>query len=208
MKVLHIDDHPLILMGIEQLIKKNFPNALFIGCDNKQHFLNELKRHCDLDIIIADLKVKGFDDLEILKPIQLNAACVPVLLYSSMPDSVYALRALKLGASGFLNKIADQNEIISAIQYLLMGKKYVSQEIKESLFSDLSYELGPTPFERLTSREFQIINKVLEGYSTKEICKAFNLKSPTVSTHKTNAFEKLQVTNLIELQNLATIYEL
>ncbi|MCH8556043.1 MAG: response regulator transcription factor [Schleiferiaceae bacterium] len=208
MKIVHIDDHPLILFGVERLIKLNFTNATLVSCETKDFFLKEIKKDTFIDLVIVDIKMEGFDDLSILKPIQLNSPKTAILVYSSMPEAIYGARALKLGAKGYLNKSATPEEILKAIKIVLAGEKYISNTLKDILFDDLADGQTVSPFDRLSAREFEIISKILEGMSTNEICFAFNLKPSTVSTHKAKAFEKLQISNVIELQNLAVLYGL
>jgi two-component system invasion response regulator UvrY len=109
---------------------------------------------------------------------------------------------------GYLDKESDADEIRKAVTAVLNGTVYMSETLKLHFLDDLHTERKENPFEQLSNREIQIAKYLLQGYSLMEIKKALNLHSSTIGTHKTRSFEKLKVRNVIELRELANLYQL
>jgi DNA-binding NarL/FixJ family response regulator len=124
-------------------------------------------------------------------------------------ENMYAKRYLKLGAMGYLRKDASGPEIIKAISTVLNNKRYISPELNEKLLTDLqSNHPAENPFDKLSPREFEIVQHLANGNSVAEISQKLNLHTSTIGTHKARIFEKLECKNIIELNNLAKVHRI
>ncbi|HEX2682487.1 MAG TPA: response regulator transcription factor, partial [Ferruginibacter sp.] len=131
-----------------------------------------------------------------------------VLMFSMSAENIYAKRFMKAGASGFVSKEAPLEDITRAISTILNGKKYISDSLAEKLAEDSYSGKSGNPFNELSPREFEIVSLLLEGKTVTDISHTLNIQTSTVGTHKARLFEKLGVTNILELKELATTYNL
>ena len=132
----------------------------------------------------------------------------PVLVFSMTKEQVYALRVLKAGARGFVSKDASLDELKQAIVLILNKKKYVSPDLVQLLADQSLFNDKENPFSKLSSREFQIATLLLDGKPISEIATNLNIQISTASTHKARLFNKLKVTNLLELKEASIYYKL
>jgi len=139
--------------------------------------------------------------MEALEQIKLSKPGIPVLILSIYPDELYAVRALRAGASGYLNKNAAPYELIAAVQRIQLGRKYITPEIAEKLLEQ--YDTGKKPHEVLTNREFEIFKLIAVGKSTSEIAGILSLASTTISTHRNHILEKMGLSSNSELTRYA-----
>ena len=121
-------------------------------------------------------------------------------------ENIYAKRFLKAGAKGFVSKEAPLDEIIKAVTHILNDKRYISENLASFLADESLTSATDNPFNRLSAREFEIASLLLNGNTISGISKSINIRVSTVGTHKTRLFDKLGVTNLLELKELATSY--
>jgi DNA-binding NarL/FixJ family response regulator len=127
-------------------------------------------------------------------------------MFSMNAEEVYAKRYLQLGAKGYVSKAASQEEIKCALENLINSKRYISPSLMASLTEDALGKKSNNPFNSLSPREFEIVQHLLRGESSAEICSALTLQPSTVGTHKAKIFEKLNCHNVIDLNALAKIY--
>jgi DNA-binding NarL/FixJ family response regulator len=113
---------------------------------------------------------------------------------------------LKLGVAGYLSKEAPNEELIRALEYLLQGKKYVSNQVEQKILQGLGVKNSDNVFELLSDREVEVTRLLLRGYSSKQMSQLMNLHTSTIGTYKTRILEKLGITNVIDLKNMATLY--
>jgi two-component system invasion response regulator UvrY len=123
-------------------------------------------------------------------------------------ENIYAKRFLKAGAKGFLSKDSSLDEIKKAFTLVLNNRKYISESFAEMLADDSFTGKPDNPFDKLSPREFEITKLLLTGQTISQISKTLNLQLSTVGTHKSRVFEKLSVTNILELKELANSYNL
>jgi len=132
-----------------------------------------------------------------------------ILVLSTYSADSYVNRAILLGADGYLDKKVPLNELVEAIKTVLSGQKYLRKDLIYGLaFPNKKTNFAKNPFEVLTNREFEIVVLILQGKSISEIGVIINLQRSTVSTHKMKILEKLNVTNILELQALATKFNI
>ena len=146
------------------------------------------------------------DTIGLMEIIHKQYAELKVLIFSMRAEKIYAKRFLKAGAKGFVSKEAPLEEIIKAVNLVLSNKRYISDSLADYLADESLSTKTDNPFSRLSAREFEIASLLLTGVTISSISKSIDIRVSTVGTHKTRLFDKLGVTNLLELKELATSY--
>lgn len=206
-KFLLVDDHAIIRTGLKLLIQASFAHCR-IDEANDGNAAVEMIKDDDYDLVIMDVNMPNTDSLGVLQTILALKPSTKVIMFSMNSEEIYAKRYLKMGAIGYLKKEASNDEIIKAITLGLNNKRYLSQELKEILLTDLkSSSHSENPFDKLSPREFEIVQHLVQGDSVSQISGKLQLHTSTIGTHKSRIFEKLNCHNLIELINLAKIYK-
>ena len=201
MKILIADDHAVLRKGLVQIMAEEYPDAHFGEASTTAETLACLSRH-RWDVLVLDIFMPGRTGLEVLHEVRCHHPNLPVLVLSSAPEDQLAVRVLKAGASGYLNKQAAPENLALAVRKVLAGGKYVSAALAESLASELSKD-GRPPHETLSDREFEVMQLLLAGRSLKEIAAELSLSPKTVSTFHTRIWEKLRVRSDVELVRYA-----
>lgn len=205
--ILLIDDHSMIRAGVQVLLSSLYPKSTFDeAVSEKQSYKLLLEKKYTL--IFLDINMPETDPFRLLQFIKKNQPDTPVLVLTMNDELSFARRLFKLGISGYLNKSADNDTIISAVKTILNKGVYMSDELKESLLATFVSNKLENPFETLSEREFQVVRELLSGKSIAEIAQSLSINVSTVSTYKGKAFEKLAIpnNNLLELISLARIY--
>jgi two-component system invasion response regulator UvrY len=205
-KILLADDHEALRKGLLQILIEGYPDAEFGEAGNSAETLDSLAVK-KWDILVLDIFMPGRSGLEVLHEARRDYPQLPVLVLSSAPDEQLAIRVLKSGARGYLNKRAVSEELITAVGKLVLGGRYISPAIAELLAEDA--DLGAVaPDALLSNREFEVLRLLLAGRSIKEIASELCLSAKTVSTFHTRIWEKLRVQNDIEMMRYALEHEL
>jgi len=187
-RILLADDHSFIRLGLIQILKDEYPSAEIKEVGDGESLIKEVMQH-DWDLVISDLDMPGRSGLEALEQIKLIKPMLPVLILSIFTEDLYAVRVLKAGASGYLNKNAAPYELIKAIQRISLGKKYITPEIAEKLLASTDTE--KKPHELLSNREFEIFKLLAVGKTVSQIADTLSIALTTVSTHRSRIMEKL-----------------
>jgi two-component system invasion response regulator UvrY len=151
-KVLVVDDHPIVRQGLKQVISEESDMAVFGEAQNSQEVF-ELIREQDWDVVVLDITMPGRGGLDVLRDIKHERPKLPVLMLSVHPEDQYAVRTLKAGASGYLTKESAPEELVGAIRKILQGGKYVSSTLAEKLAFHLESETERPLHESLSDRE-------------------------------------------------------
>ena len=159
-------------------------------------------------LVILDIQMPNTDTLALMEAIKQLYPDTKVLVYSMSSENIYAKRFMKSGAMGFLSKDSPLKEITRAIDAVLDNRHYMSESIAEILVDDSYAKKASNPFDDLSKREFEIAKLLLSGQTLTQVSQTLNIQTSTVGTHKHRLFEKLAVTNLLELKELATTYNL
>ena len=191
-RIILADDHSFIRLGLVQILKDEYPAAEIKQVADGESLVKEVTLH-DWDLVISDLDMPGRSGLEALEQIKLIKPFLPVLILSIYAEDLYAVRVLKAGASGYLNKNSAPDELITAIQRITLGKKYITPEIAEKLLSNLDDD-DKKPHELLTNREFEIFKLLAMGRTVSEIGAELLLAVTTVSTYRSRIMEKMKQT--------------
>lgn len=202
MRFLLIDDHVVVRSGLKLILSDLYKPCIIDEAEDGESAIIKMKLHF-YDLIILDIKMPNTNTFTLMEYIKNNYPEFKVLVFSMNSESIYAKRFLNAGARGFINKVAPLDEIVKAINVILSGKRYISEtllEVLAELGGDLKRE---NSFDALSPREFEIVSMLLAGDGISQIAHKLNLQVSTVGTHKARIFEKLKVTNLIELKELA-----
>jgi two-component system, NarL family, invasion response regulator UvrY len=206
LRVLLADDHAILREGLKQILAEGLSRVTFGETGTTQETIERL-REGPWDILVLDVFMPGRSGLEVLYEVHRNHPAVPVLVLSSAPEEQLALRVLKAGASGYLNKQAAPEHLLEAVQKILAGGKYVGATLAERLIGELGSHREPAP-ERLSDREFEVLQLLVAGWTIKEISIELALSPKTVSTFHTRIWEKLGVRNDVELVRYALEHKL
>lgn len=205
-KFLLVDDHVVIRTGLRVLLTDLYPFAEIQEAWDGESMLRKLREN-QFKLIVMDIQMPNTESISILNTVITKYPTASVLIYSMSSESIYAKRFIKAGAKGFLSKEAPLTELKKAIHQVLSNKKYISEAMVEMLANDLHQDKPSNPFSALSSREFEIVAMLLSGTTLSEISHTLNIQPSTVATHKSRLFEKLNVKNILELKDLATVYE-
>ena len=159
------------------------------------------KERCD--VVVMDISMPGGSGLDALKELKLECPTLPVLVLSMHPEDQYAVRTLKLGASGYLTKETAPEELVQAIRKVMTGGRYVSLSLAETLALDLAADTGRPSHETLSEREHQVFTMIGRGKTVKEIADELALSVKTISTYRTRILEKMAMKNNAELIHYA-----
>jgi two-component system invasion response regulator UvrY len=199
-KILIADDHVVLRRGLIQVLSGEYPDARFGESSTTSETLERLSRGT-WDVLVLDIFMPGRGGLEVLHEARRLYPKLPVLVISSAPAAQLAVRVLRAGASGYLNKRAAAEELVNAVTRIRSGHRYLSAEVAELLAAELGH--SGDPIEKLSDREFEVLRLLLTGKSIKEIAQELSLSGKTVSTFHVRLWEKLRVRNDVELVRYA-----
>lgn len=206
MNILIIDDQTLLRTGMRLFLESISREYQLFEAPDLKAARAILKEHDDMDMVITEVKIEGLVAAEIIKLLKSVKSGISVLFYSGMSERLFALPALRAGASGFIMKRAKPVDLAKAIAVVGSGGRYMSVELQASLITMMETDHqkdGLESLERLSHRERAIMTHVVQGKTTKEIAGLFNLKCNTVSTYKKRIYKKMNVTDTFELSQKA-----
>jgi DNA-binding NarL/FixJ family response regulator len=204
-RVFIVDDHPLVRQGLSLLINQQGTLAVVGEAGDAQQALAGLERTRP-DLAIIDIGLKGMDGLELAKCLRKQLPHVKVLILSMYDEAIYAERALKAGARGYIMKQEANEELLNAIQRVLAGKIYLSEAFSSVMLDQAvgGRSRSAAPLLRsLTDRELEILRMIGQGKKNQEIAVAAGLSNKTVQTYKENIKKKLHLRNSSELTRYA-----
>ena len=204
-KYLLIDDHLVVRSGIKMLLTDLFKDVEISEAENGNSAL-ELLKEATYDLITMDVQMPNTDSFALMEYVKKEYPKAKVLMFSMSPESIYAIRFIKAGAKGFISKSAPLEEMKTAIEKVMNDKKYFSEEVLMDL-TEGSAGGNNNLFDLLSPREFEIVQMLLNGKTISHIAADLTLGLSTVGTHKGRIFQKLKVSNLLELKELANSYK-
>ena len=202
MKILVADDHSVVRKGIIQVVEDISNDADIDEAVNGFEVLEKLNDN-DYQLVILDISMPGKNGLDVLKDIKIIKPKLNVLILSTFPEEMFALRSFKAGASGYLSKNSAADELESAIKTIIKGGKYVSGDMAQKLVTILDGTSQKQPHEQLTDREFEVFRLFASGKSSSQIANELSLSSKTVSSHKKNIFRKMKMSSTAEMVHYA-----
>ena len=204
-RVIVVDDHPLFRERLCQLINDEQDMEI---CGEAENALPALQiiRETSPNLAIVDITLKTSSGLELVKNIRALSIGVPVLVLSMHDELLYAERALRAGAMGYITKSEEAAEVILAVRSVLAGKIYLSQEMTSTFLEGLTtrgVRVSPHSVDRLTDRELQVLDLIGRGRTSREIGEVLKLGITTVDTYRARIKQKMNFRNAMELQHFA-----
>jgi two-component system invasion response regulator UvrY len=197
-KVILCDDHALIRRGIRDTLA-DADDIDVVGEASDYGELRTLLRDKSCDVLVLDINLPGRSGLDVLHVLKEEGSTLKVLVVSMYPEDQYAMRALKAGASGYLNKGSDAAQIVAAVRTVSLGKKYVTPEMAQMLVDNLSSPAQEDAHQKLSDRELQTLVMIASGKRLSDIAEQLLLSPKTVSVYRARVLEKLSLTNNSEL---------
>ncbi len=197
-KVILCDDHALIRRGIRDTLA-DADDIDVVGEASDYGELRTLLRDKSCDVLVLDINLPGRSGLDVLHVLKEEGSTLKVLVVSMYPEDQYAMRALKAGASGYLNKGSDAAQIVAAVRTVSQGKKYVTPEMAQMLVDNLTTPAQEDAHQKLSDRELQTLVMIASGKRLSDIAEQLLLSPKTVSVYRARVLEKLGLTNNSEL---------
>ena len=201
LKVVLVDDHPIVRQGLAQMIARELDMEV---CGEAETAADALKAiaACKPDVAVVDLSLKGTSGLELLKDLKVRFPKLPVLVLSMYDESMYAERALRAGAKGYMMKEEATEKVLAAIRGILAGQIYLSEAMASRLLHMAVDGRTPgavSPTERLSDRELEVFQLIGQGYGNTDIAQQLHLSPKTVETYRAHIKEKLGLSGATEL---------
>lgn len=204
-KVLVVDDHELVRTGIEVLLN-SFDDILVMAVCGSGEDAVKLAEEQSPDVVLMDINMPGIGGVEACRRILKEQPDTKIIVVSVYDDGPLPQQLLKLGVKGFVSKGASVNEMVDAIRTVMHGKRFLSTDIAENLaFQGL--DGAETPFAKLSQRESEVSNLILQGKNIQEMADMLKLSDKTINTYRYRLYEKLNVKNDVELTRLALKYK-
>ena len=192
LRILIADDHTVVRKGLRQILTEEFLAAHIVEVADADDLFNRVLKE-EWDIVITDISMPGRSGLEVLQQIRQHYPKLPILVLSVHPEDQYAIRVMRAGASGYLNKESASEELVKAVHRVLLGKKYITPELAEKLAETLDQDAERQPHEQLSDREFEVMRQLAAGVSVSEIAEGLSLSPTTVSTYRSRILNKMGV---------------
>lgn len=206
-RVLVADDHPIVRMGVRRLIEEDDALELVgeVG-DSEEAFRRALDK--DVDVLLLDLEMPGRGGLDTLREVKRHRPDARILVLSQHPEDPYAIRTLRAGALGYLNKASIPDCLAAAIRTVARGERYLSASVAQQLAVHVAEPDSERPHERLSDREFQVLVMIGRGRTVSEIAEELSLSVKTVSTYRARLLEKMGLENNAQLMRYAVDHDL
>lgn len=198
MKMLICDDHKIVRDGLKQILRQLLGVTLIDEASNGNEALTRLQME-PYDMLLLDISLPDRNGLEILTKVKEKWPATNVLMLSMHPQEQYAMRALKLGASGYLTKDTASEELLLAVEKVIKGGRYISQSLAESIAFHFNEDKTRQKHEMLSAREFNIMISLANGKSLHEIANELFISHKTVSTYRSRIMAKMDLSKNTEL---------
>ncbi|MCB1131599.1 MAG: response regulator transcription factor [Verrucomicrobiae bacterium] len=201
-KFLIADDHQVVRNGLRQMLEDEYEGCSVTEASNGSAALENAFRE-DWDLVIMDVNMPGRGGIEVLVEIKRAKPKQPVLILSMYSESEYAIRALKAGAAGYVQKSVVTRELLDAVEKVLGGGRYITPSLAEMLASGITRGAIDTPHESLSDREYEVMKLIAVGKSVKEIAGQLSLSEKTVFTYRSRLLSKLGLNGDVEVARYA-----
>ena len=206
-RILIADDHAILRRGLIEILMREVQGAVCGEAESAEQVLSQVQSH-NWDLVILDVSMPGRSGIDVLADLKRARPKLPVLVLSMHPEDQYGKRVLKAGASGYMNKDTDPEELIRAIHKVLAGGRYVSAELAEKLALDLHQEPVQSLHETLSNRELEVLRMIASGKTVSQIATQLHLSVTTISTYRARILEKMNLTTSAELMHYALLNHL
>lgn len=202
LRILIVDDHEVVRSGLRGIFKELSIQVEVGEARTAQEALMNVREQ-KWDAVVLDIGLEGRSGLDILKEMRLLRPTLPVLVLSAHPEELYAMRAFKAGAAGYVTKGSPRKELVEAIHKIRKGGKYVSPALAEKMVGDLTADPDSPPHEKLSDRELEVFRMIASGRKTGEIAQILSISDKTVSAYRTRIFNKMGIKTNAELIHYA-----
>ena len=206
-RVLIADDHAIVREGLKQILADTKDIVVAAEAKNASEAI-KLARKGDCQVMLLDISMPDRSGIEVLKQIRKEMPQLSVLMLSMHREDLYAIRSLKAGASGYLNKQSAPNELVNAIRMVATGMKYISSEMAQVLARQIGEDLDAPLHESLSDREYQTLTMIASGKSVGDIAAELSLSVKTVSEYRSRLLAKMKLKNSAELTHYAIKHRL
>ena len=200
-RILLVDDHPIVRQGLGLLIDRE-PDLSICGEAEGAHTAFHAITTLRPDLVVLDISLAGPDGLDVLKEIRSKSGSLPVLILSMHDETIYAERALRAGANGYIMKQEATEKVLVAIRRILQGDVYLSERLTNAMLHHYAHgtlSAKNSPVVGLTDRELEVFRLIGEGHSTRQIANELHLSVKTIESHQAHIKEKLALRNAREL---------
>lgn len=197
-RVMLCDDHAVVRRGIRDTLA-DAADIEVVGEAGSYSEVRDALRSTPCDVLVLDLSLPGRGGLEVLSSLKDTDSQVRVLIVSMYPEDQYAIRCLRAGAQGYVNKAGDPSELVTAVRAVALGKKYVSAAVAQMLVDNLHAPVNEVLHSSLSERELQTLLKIASGKRLSDIAGELMLSPKTVSVYRSRVLEKLKLSNNAEL---------
>jgi len=197
-RLLIVDDHAVVREGLRRIVEDDPCIDVAAEAPTGEEALDLIKSD-DFDVVLLDISLPGVGGLEVLRRIKDRRPKLPVLMLSIHDEEAYAIRTLKMGASGYMTKNSAPEELVAALQIVARGGRYVSPSFAGRLADIMSGDVEDEPFDTLSDRECQVMVKLAEGASVSEIAGELYLSPKTITTYRTRILTKMDMKNNAQL---------
>ena len=201
-RILVVDDHPLVRQGITRVLQEEFVTGELVEASNGPDALNAIWNQA-WSLVLLDISLPGRNGIDLLKEIKAGRAKLPVLILSTYPEAQFAVRSLRAGAAGYLNKECAPETLIAAVRQTLGGRKFISSFAAEQLAEELTIDPSKFLHESLSDREYDVMLRLAGGTSVGHVASAINLSVKTISTYRARILEKMHMKSNADLSQYA-----
>jgi DNA-binding NarL/FixJ family response regulator len=206
-RVLIADDHAIVREGLKQILADT-PHIVVTGEAGNGAGAVQLARNAEAEVLLLDISMPDRNGIDVLKQIRKESPALAVLMLSMYREDQYAVRALKAGAAGYLNKQSAPAELVNAIRQVASGRKYISPEVAQELANQVNDDREQLLHETLSDREFQTLTMIASGMAVSEIAAELMLSVKTVSMYRARLLAKMKLRHNAELTHYAIKHRL
>ena len=197
-RVILCDDHAMVRRGIRDTLNEAVDIQVTAEASSYAEVRDAIRTHA-CDVLVLDINLPGRSGLEVLSSLRETDSSIKVLIVSMFPEDQYAIRCLKAGAQGYLNKTGDPSDLVTAVRTVAQGRKFVTPSVAQMLVDNLSAPENESLHASLSERELQTLLKIASGKRLSDIAEELMLSPKTVSVYRARALEKLKLSNNSEL---------
>ncbi|MBN8747308.1 Response regulator UvrY [Xylophilus ampelinus] len=187
-----VDDHAVVRAGLRDFFATHVDLRVAGEAASGREAI-DLVRNTEIDVLVMDLSMPGQSGIDALAMIRAKAPDVGILILSGYPEEHYAMNLIRQGASGYLNKDCEPDEIVKAVRTIALGRRYITPAVADLLANQLGKKENTAPHEQLSEREFQVFLKLAKGETVGKIGDDLSLSVKTISTYRTRLMEKLNL---------------
>jgi two-component system invasion response regulator UvrY len=201
------DDHAIVRKGLTQILSEAGDISIVIEASHAGELRQRL-RDATCDVLLIDIEMPGKNGIETVAQLKKEWPRMSAIVLSIYPEEQYAVRALRAGAAGYINKTSAPDKLIDAVRLVAAGKKFISAEVSQALAEAVAGEAPELPHQQLSDREFQVLKLIAGGKKLSEIADTLTLSPKTVSVYRARILEKMQLSGNVELAHYAIRHQL